>query len=139
MSRDEIHLAFNNNLPVKIIGIKGWITEINISTWSTTSSNSMETLSVTIELENLTTRELAEKDFEIVALWKEKEIEMTNKNDKIVELIKAYLDGKTLQPTVHHPSLESLITTVIAHPDSFKIKPETKKVYTRTWEYLGAL
>jgi hypothetical protein len=67
---------------------------------------------------------------------------MQNKNDKIVELIKAYLDGKTLQPTVHHFSgcysgmdgtLKALMTTVIAHPDSFKIKPETKKVHTRTW------
>jgi hypothetical protein len=67
---------------------------------------------------------------------------MQNKNDKIVELIKAYLDGKTLQPTVHHSSgcysdmdgnLKSLITTVIAHPDSFKIKPETKTIALRSW------
>jgi hypothetical protein len=103
----------------------------------------MKTLNATIELENLTTIELAEKDFEIVALWKEKEIEMQNKNDKIVELIKAYLDGKTLQPTAHQPngcyfgmdgSLESLITTVIAHPDSFKVKPETRTVLLRHYQ-----
>jgi hypothetical protein len=85
---------------------------------------------------------LTSDDFKNVTLWDEKEIEMQSKNDKIVKLIKAYLDGKTLQPTAHKPNgcysdmdggLRSVITTVIAHPDSFSIKPETKKVRTRTW------
>jgi hypothetical protein len=63
-------------------------------------------------------------------------------NDKIVELIKAFLDHKVLQPTTHQPhgcyaglnsTIESVITSIIANPDSFKIKPETKPILVRNW------
>jgi hypothetical protein len=63
-------------------------------------------------------------------------------NDKIVGLIKAFLAHKVIQPTTHQPhgcyagidsTIESVITSIIANPDSFKIKPETKQILVRNW------
>jgi hypothetical protein len=66
-----------------------------------------------------------------------------NKNDKIVELVKAVLNGKTVQysnfgSTWVNSNLQKeqnlfvLVDCIVLKPDNFRIKPETKTITVRS-------
>jgi hypothetical protein len=69
---------------------------------------------------------------------------MQNKNDKIVELIKAVLNRKVVQYSLDKITWEDsalqksgelfgVVSYIVEYSDTYRIKPETKKITVRSW------